>query len=91
MHVKIWDDEITFTVEGRGVFPFDMLRKDMAWPTTIEDATKLGETGRRCVTLTAHAARYVTVRRWESFGWKFHNAELFPYFEAARAEGLMAA
>ena len=90
-HVKVWDDFLTFTVEGSGEFPFDCLRKDMAWPTGTADALALASRGKRRVTLTAFAARHVTPARWESFGWKFLGAEFFPYLDAARNEGLLAA
>jgi hypothetical protein len=66
-----------------------MLRKDMAWPNGTEDAAAITQRGKRRVTLTAHMARFVSVARWESFGWKVLGADYFPYLEAARDEGLL--
>lgn len=65
-----------FTVEGRGVFPFDMLRYDECWP--VGGAVNLGERAtdaegkerKRRVKLRTHQAGAPNVARWESFGWK---------------------
>ncbi len=73
------NDTITFSVEGRGPFPSDMLRHSMAWPEGSDDAAKLAGCERRVVVLTAHKSRYVAPARWESFGWRVHNAETFPF------------
>jgi hypothetical protein len=78
----MWDDPITYTVEGRGEFPLDMLRRDQAWPADTRSALAIGERGRRRVTLTAAVARHVAVARWASFGWRVEDADLFPYAQA---------
>lgn len=90
MHVAIWDDEVTYTVEGRGEFPFDMLRRDCAWPASTMDACLLSGTERRRVTLTATKARFVAVGRWSSFGWNVVGGDLFPYAQQPDFEGLAA-
>jgi hypothetical protein len=66
---------VHFTVEGHGLFPFDMLRYDHAWPKAetdsgiIERTTRRGESNMHSVVeLTALA--HPTIARWESFGWK---------------------
>jgi hypothetical protein len=59
-----------FTVEGSGEFPFDMLRRENAWPDRTEDALKLTQPGRRQITICASTARFCVPKRWESFGWK---------------------
>jgi hypothetical protein len=59
-----------YIVEGKGTFPFDQLRRNQAFPTTTEDAIKLGSTLPRRIMLTTTEARYVDPKRWESFGWK---------------------
>jgi hypothetical protein len=67
----------TFTVEGNGEFPYDMLRYDQCWPKSeASDVYKmsahpLGNLARttRSVTLVSIKEK-PTVARWESFGWK---------------------
>lgn len=65
---------ITFTVEGAGEFPIDMLRYDYCWPKQSKDSTAINASFqrqphvRRQVTLATNG--YVTTERWESFGWK---------------------
>lgn len=65
----------TFTVEGRGEFPIDMMRRDRC--EAADDASREaleatyengGHVGRRRVTLTTDE-RTVTEDRWRSFGW----------------------
>lgn len=62
-----------FTVEGRGEFPFDMLRYDQAWPhSEFNDSPQLRggiEAPLRQVTLRCDG-NPPTVGRWQSFGWK---------------------
>lgn len=87
MHVKMWDDAVTFTVTGSGEFPMDMLRHDMAWPEDTDAAATITQRGRRSVRLTAHKARFVTPERWESFGWHFEGKALFPYAHYAAGNG----
>lgn len=67
-----------YRVMGRGNFPFDMLRYDMAHPCTSDDAANLytpeGESRRalRIVKLCtwAHSPMWrPTYGRWDSFGW----------------------
>jgi hypothetical protein len=71
-----------FSVEGTYPFPVDMLRYDMCWPASTEDAVQMAEAlafGRRMrgdtkrirkVTLKTQALSAPTTGRWESFGWK---------------------
>jgi hypothetical protein len=72
-----------FTVTGRGVFPIDMLRSDMAWPATSEDAEKIvghdfgyafgpGSTTpseHRSIRMGCAQHDGPTIGRWASFGW----------------------
>ena len=68
----------TFTVEGDGDFPFDMLRYDFAWPDSQKEIpdliSYLGEKYKspRQVTLkrVAFNGERPTDARWQSFGWK---------------------
>ena len=70
----------TFTVEGRGAFPFDMLRYDNCFPDTSEDAFAIAETMlknipqavRRIALRSQHnklKGHEITPARWASFGW----------------------
>ena len=60
-------------VEGRGSFPFDMLRYDAAFPYEQEDAGKLEahHNERRRVVLCRRGVNENsgTEGRWKSFGW----------------------
>lgn len=68
----------TYTVTGMGVFPYDMLRYDRAWPAD-ETTTIYIEQRRRPNLAPDHNAEPRSVRlkglseptegRWESFGW----------------------
>lgn len=65
----------TFTVEGAGEFPFDMLRYDSCWPKRgSHDSGKLSQhysdERRRVVLVTCDGAA-PTPARWESFGWRY--------------------
>lgn len=59
----------TFTVEGRGEFPEDMLRYDECAPLNYADTRAMKQRGLRMVTLTGRK-HTPTFARWESFGWK---------------------
>jgi len=61
-----------FTVTGRGIFPFDMLRYDTCYPRHPEDAQRLVHQDQRTVQLvmtTRTKDRRPTEGRWASFGW----------------------
>jgi hypothetical protein len=66
-----------YTVEGRGEFPVDMLRKEFARPFSEEDRIKIEATIAdglkpreiRRVTLVTRE-RETLDGRWESFGWR---------------------
>jgi len=60
-HVRVWDDEHTYVVEGSGVFPFDKLRRDRSWASIIEDALKLTRGEHRQISLIASRARDLAV------------------------------
>jgi hypothetical protein len=68
----------TITVEGKGIFPVDMLRWDQAAPVYPNDAANILEPrARRTVRLNCYV-RSATNARWESFGWnvietEYHN------------------
>jgi hypothetical protein len=62
-------------VEGRGEFPFDMLRYDSAFPYREEDSSKLKSSlslDMRRVVLCRRGvnASSSTAARWSSFGWQ---------------------
>lgn len=66
----------TFTVEGAGEFPFDMLRYDACWPYSEgRDSTELSSEShfsfRRRVVLQSQQESGPTPGRWQSFGWRF--------------------
>lgn len=63
----------TFTVHGRGMFPFDMLRYDRCSPLGSADVDGLSGLEHRDVTLIGYAPKGniigPTGARWLSFGW----------------------
>jgi hypothetical protein len=65
---------LDFKVEGRGPFPFDMLRYDQAWPAGSDDSAQMMPDvyERRIVKLTMFKRSSFprpTTGRWASFGW----------------------
>lgn len=64
----------TFTVEGTGHFPLDMLRRDQCYPRSESDSNRAAQPRILCrvVLERQQADRWwqPTVGRWESFGWK---------------------
>lgn len=71
-------DAATFTVTGRGDFPFDMLRHDRCYPATGEDAAKLERPDsptQRAIRLVACTVAEITPDRWASFGWRVHDID----------------
>lgn len=74
---------IRFTVEGRGEFPFDMLRYASAWPASSIDAAAIRrEHETRQVTLETDRAGpkfapvpYSVCDRFKSFGWRMVTAD----------------
>jgi hypothetical protein len=61
---KYW----TFTVEGRGHFPIDMLRYDRCCPYEQEDVQWMSGTNQRSAKMISHMGP-PTVDRWKSFSW----------------------
>ena len=71
----------TFTVEGSGKFPTDMLRYDACWPVHEDEARRLAEgpddrelrtVKLKCAAVNGHGP---TVERWRSFGWVVTEVE----------------
>jgi hypothetical protein len=66
---------ITFTVEGSGNFPVDMLRYDICWPATEGDSHQVAtpegvsEASRTSRVVTLKGLKAPTLARWRSFGW----------------------
>jgi len=70
----------TFTVEGTGNFPLDMLRYDSCYPSGTTDVWRIEENGDtttrrwwRRIELAHTDGRKrwgPTTARWESFGWR---------------------
>lgn len=58
----------SYTVEGIGAFPLDMLRRDRCWPADSNDAARLDGEERRAVAL--RGLDHPTGDRWLSFGWE---------------------
>lgn len=63
-----------FTVEGKGRFPYDMLRYDSCFPSSPEDVAGLDPNNkdRRSVTLYSYrtsANWQPTTGRWSNFLW----------------------
>jgi hypothetical protein len=66
---------LTFKVQGKGTFPFDMLRYDCCYPADSQSASDLivydRDDRRRLRTITLRSQ--ITVRptedRWRSFHW----------------------
>lgn len=63
----------SFTVQGRGRFPVDMLRYDSAWPRDGASAESIlvsedGEARKVRLNLVP-GYTYPTRARWSSFGW----------------------
>lgn len=71
----------TFTVSGRGEFPWDMLRYDDAFPADAESAAALPrppgtlKESRRQIRLATHRRGGPTIARWQSFNWSCHVGE----------------
>lgn len=67
---------ITYTVEGEGLFPIDMLRYDGVHPHHETDSYAVAESclsSRRTITLrkpNTYKGWKPGISRWESFGWK---------------------
>lgn len=69
-----------FVVEGSGLFPVDMLRRDKCYPRNEGDSNELAReqlAGRRVALehvatgeRTEGAYWQPTLGRWESFGWR---------------------
>lgn len=64
-----------YTVEGKGEFPFDMLRYDQCWPKrSAEDVVNMAPHHpgivREVRRVTLVGFNSPTVDRWTSFGWK---------------------
>lgn len=62
----------TYTVEGQGAFPVDMLRYNCSYPASTEDALAIVARSPGKVTLrTRHQLKqhHLTPDRWASFLW----------------------
>lgn len=65
----------TFTVKGRGHFPFDMLRYDSCFPEAQVDVSNvshpsMNEDREICLGTFQHKGWEPTIGRWDSFLWK---------------------
>jgi hypothetical protein len=71
--IEAAQNAIEFTVEStEGVFPIDMLRYDLCWPATQEDAHRIhdGTTQPRTPrNIKLKGLKLPTFARWRSFGW----------------------
>ena len=74
-----------FEVTGRGHFPIDMLRYDRCFPADAESSAAIGtEMPNLYVNRTVRLVRVgpsivvaerITLKRWESFGWKVQHLD----------------
>ena len=67
-----------YWVSGRGQFPLDMLRYDLAWPATSQDAAALDNyTGVRTIrSVKLQSYCEPTIDRWLSFCWSVGTEKL---------------
>lgn len=79
-HPKVY----TYSVNGSGRFPVDMLRYDAAWPASSTDASLLADriedpyhckTKAEPIRLQSHRAP--TIGRWQSFLWGVSEPEVW--------------
>jgi hypothetical protein len=71
--IEAAQNAIEFTVEGRGDFPYDMLRYDLCWPASQQDSRFIASTGHPNLQppkICLKGLKAPTPARWESFGWK---------------------
>jgi hypothetical protein len=72
--IEAAQNAITFTVQGRGQFPTDMLRYDLCWPASGNDSHAIeityGQGWTAPYSVTLKGLKLPTTGRWESFGWK---------------------
>ncbi len=57
-----------YTVTGRGMFPFDMLRYDQCWPSDSESAARM-DISRDLRSIQLSSYSQPTIGRWTSFLW----------------------
>ena len=75
---------ITFTVDGTGQFPADMLRWDRCYPVDTTSAMGIVTTDRlrdvpvRLATVREDTDLHITELRWQSFGWTVTSIEHHP-------------
>lgn len=63
-----------YYVTGRGIFPFDMLRYDYAWPADSESAAIIMDDCHHSLhgklrSVHLRSYRHPTIERWSSFLW----------------------
>lgn len=75
-------------IQGRGEFPFDMLRYDSCYPNSERDSSLMADTvrsyksdGRWSVCVRSASENKWTVGRWESFGCKITDVPREMTFE----------
>jgi hypothetical protein len=73
MNMNVFNKPALFVVEGKGRFPLDMLRHDVANPADAEAVESIenleGVKEKRQIRLRTARYRYITSDRWNSFGW----------------------
>ena len=72
--MNVFNKPALFVVEGRGTFPIDMLRHDVANPADAESVERIqnleSDKKPRQIRLRTARYRYITPDRWSSFGWR---------------------
>jgi hypothetical protein len=75
MNMNVFNRPALFVVEGKGTFPIDMLRHDVATPADAEAVESIQNIdnvkGIRQIKLRTGRYRYITPDRWASFGWSY--------------------
>jgi len=72
--IEAAQNAIEFTVQStERTFPIDMLRYDLCWPATSEDATRIHDEvtqPRQPRSIKLKGLKLPTFARWHSFGWE---------------------
>lgn len=58
-----------YHVNGRGLFPLDMLRYDACWPARQDDVVAMTAPGNPERGVRIESEKAPTIGRWRSFGW----------------------
>jgi len=76
---------VIFIVEGKGMFPIDMLRYDACFPSDFKAVVGIGSPAEKpyerevklCQPRQTATERQVTIDRWKTFGWVVKEIQVF--------------